>query len=297
LLVDVTGNTHRTEFCIDKLYSPDSSSGRLGLLEMRAFEMPPHHKMATAQHLLLRSVLAAFSKEPYRESLVKWGTSLHDRFMLPHFVRRDLADALTFLGERGFPLDPEWFDPHYQFRFPYYGQIVKDEVSLEVRGALEPWHVMGEEPAGGAQTRYVDSSIERVQVRLRGATSSRHTITCNGIEVPLHPTGMHGEFVAGVRYRAWQPSSCLHPTIGIHSPLHFDVYDRWNQRAIAGCTYYVTHPGGRAADKRPVNAAAAESRRIARFEMAGHTSGRYLPTQTGVNPSFPMTLDLRRRAD
>jgi uncharacterized protein (DUF2126 family)/transglutaminase-like putative cysteine protease len=297
LLVDSTGNTHRTEFCIDKLYSPDSSTGRLGLVEMRAFEMPPHHKMATAQHLLLRSVLGAFSKEPYREQLVKWGTSLHDKFMLPHFVRRDLADALSYLSERGFPLDPEWFDPHYQFRFPYYGKIVRDDVSVEVRGALEPWHVTGEESAGGGQARYVDSSVERVQVRMRGATSNRHMIVCNGVEVPLHPTGTHGEYVAGVRYRAWQPPSCLHPTIGIHSPLHFDIYDRWNQRAIAGCTYHVVHPGGRSDDARPINAAAAESRRIARFEAAGHTAGRYLPARWGVSPDFPMTLDLRRLAD
>ncbi|OQX67304.1 MAG: IMP dehydrogenase [Sorangiineae bacterium NIC37A_2] len=294
ILVDVTGNTHRTEFCIDKLYSPDSSTGRLGLLEMRAFEMPPHHRMATAQHLLLRSVLAAFSKNPYKEELVKWGTSLHDKFMLPHFVRRDLADALRYLSERGLHLDPEWFDPHYQFRFPFYGKVTSDDISLELRGALEPWHVLGEETSVAGQARYVDSSLERIQVRVRGATPGRHAVTCNGTLVPLHPTGTHGEYVAGVRYRAWQPPSCLHPTIGIHSPLHFSVYDRWNQRAIFGCTYHVVHPGGRAAEERPVNAAAAESRRIARFDAAGHTAGRYVPECWGVNPHFPMTLDLRR---
>lgn len=294
ILVDVTGNTHRTEFCIDKLYSPDSSTGRLGLVEMRAFEMPPHHRMATAQHLLLRSVLAAFSENPYKEDLVKWGTSLHDKFMLPHFVRRDLHDALGYLNERGMFIDPEWFDPHYQFRFPFYGKVTSTDISMEIRGALEPWHVLGEEGAPGGQARYVDSSLERVQVRVRGATPGRHSVTCNGTLVPLHPTGTHGEYVAGVRYRAWQPPSCLHPTIGIHSPLHFSVYDRWNERAIFGCTYHVVHPGGRADEERPVNAAAAESRRIARFESAGHTAGRYVPECWGVNPNFPMTLDLRR---
>jgi len=293
ILVDSTGNTHRTEFCIDKLYSPDSSSGRLGLLEMRAFEMPPHYRMATAQHLLLRSALAAFARRPYEEGLVKWGTTLADRFLLPHFVHADFKDALAFLHDRGFPLDPAWFEPHYQFRFPYYGSLVKDDVVMEVRGALEPWHVLGEESGAGGQTRYVDSSLERVQVKLKGATPGRHQVTCNGIEVPMHPTDVQGEFVAGVRYRAWQPPSCLHPTIGADGPLHIDLYDRWNRRAIAGCTYHIVHPGGRANEVRPVNAVAAESRRVARFEAQGHLARSYVPVTAGVNHDFPMTLDLR----
>jgi uncharacterized protein (DUF2126 family)/transglutaminase-like putative cysteine protease len=294
LLTDVTGNTHRTEFCIDKLYSPDSSTGRLGLVEMRAFEMPPHHRMASAQHLLVRSILAAFAHQPYDEALVKWGTSIHDRFLLPHFVRSDLVDALRFLQERGYPLDPEWFEPHFEFRFPYYGEIVKDDIILEVRGALEPWNVLGEEAGAGGQSRYVDSSVERIQVALRGATSSRHVACCNGVEIPLHPTGTRGESVAGIRYRAWQPPSCLHPTIGVHGPLRLDIFDKWNGRSIAGCTYHVVHPGGRANEVRPINAVAAESRRIARFEKAGHTPRSYQPIRAGVNPDFPATLDLRR---
>jgi uncharacterized protein (DUF2126 family) len=244
--------------------------------------------------LLVRSILAAFSERPYEERLVKWNTGLHDRFMLPHFVKQDLLDALGFLKERGFGLEPEWFEPHYQFRFPYYGEVVKDDVMLEVRGALEPWHVLGEEHAVGGQTRYVDSSVERIQVKVRGATPDRHLICCNGVKVPVHPTGTRGEFVGGIRFRAWQPPSCLHPTIGVHGPLRLDVYDRWNQRAIAGCTYHVVHPGGRANDDRPINAVAAESRRIARFEEAGHSPYAYAPRDAGVNPDFPMTLDLRR---
>ncbi len=293
LLVDLTGNTHRAEFCIDKLYSPDGSSGRLGLLEMRGFEMPPHHRMANAQQLLVRATLAAFLERPYVEGLAKWGTTLQDRFLLPHFVRHDLHDALSYLAERGFSLDPEWFEPHYQFRFPYYGHIVKDNVLLEVRGALEPWHVLGEESGAGGQARYVDSSLERVQIKVKGAIAERHLVCCNGVQIPLHPTGVRGEMVAGIRYRAWQPPSCLHPTIGIDAPLHLEIYDNWNQRAIAGCTYHVVHPGGRANEDRPINAVAAESRRIARFEHAGHTGGKYEPLRHGVNPHFPMTLDLR----
>ena len=294
LLTDVTGNTHRSEFCIDKLYSPDSATGRLGLLELRAFEMPPHYRMSSAQQLLLRALVSAFWDQPYRTPLVKWGTLLHDRFLLPHFVHQDFADVIKDLRGRGYAFDEEWFRPHYEFRFPFYGRIVKDSVLIEVRGALEPWHVLGEESAGGGQARYVDSSLERLQVRALGLTEGRHQITVNGYALPLQPTGTSGEGVAGVRYRAWQPPSCLHPTIGVHTPLHIDLYDSWNQRAIAGCTYHVVHPGGRANEARPVNAAAAESRRIARFDHMGHIPGRYVVRQAPIEPHFPFTLDLRR---
>lgn len=293
LLTDVTGNTHRTEFCIDKLYSPDSATGRLGLLEMRAFEMPPHHRMASAQHVLVRALLALFHEKPYQERLVKWGTSLHDKFLLPHFIKHDLVDALSYIRARGFDLDPTWFEPHYQFRFPYYGQFVKDDVLVEVRGALEPWHVLGEESSGGGQSRYVDSSLERIQIKARGLTPDRHLICVNGVVLPLHRTDVVSEGVAGVRYRAWQPPSCLHPTIGIDGPLRIELYDSWNRRAIAGSLYHVVHPGGRAAEDRPVNAVAAESRRIARFQHLGHTPTCYEPRRAGVNADFPMTLDLR----
>jgi uncharacterized protein (DUF2126 family) len=294
LLTDVTGNTHRSEFCIDKLYSPDGSAGRLGLLELRAFEMPPHYRMSSVQQLLLRSLLSAFWDQPYRTPLVKWGTLLHDRFLLPHFVQQDFAEVIKDLRGRGYAFDEEWFRPHYEFRFPFYGRIVKDGVYMEVRGALEPWHVLGEESTGGGQARYVDSSLERLQVRALGLTEGRHMVTVNGYALPLQPTGVAGEGVGGVRYRAWQPPSALHPTIGIHTPLHIDLYDSWNQRAIAGCTYHVVHPGGRANEARPVNAAAAESRRIARFDHMGHMPGRYAVRQPQIEPHFPFTLDLRR---
>ena len=254
---------------------------------------PPHQRMASAQHVLVRSLLALFHAQPYTERLVKWGTRLHDDFLLPHFVKHDLADALSYVRERGFDLDPEWFEPHYQFRFPFYGQMVKDSVVLEVRGALEPWHVLGEESSAGGQSRYVDSSLERIQIKAQGLVAGRHLVCVNGIEVPLRPTDVVGEGVAGVRYRAWQPPSCLHPTIGMDGPLHIDLFDTWNGRSISGCTYHVVHPGGRSAVDRPVNAVAAESRRIARFERGGHLPRRYEPKRLGVNPDFPLTLDLR----
>jgi uncharacterized protein (DUF2126 family) len=276
------------------MYSPDSATGRLGLLEFRGFEMPPHSRMAAAQLLLVRTLVAAFWERPYDKPLAKWSTVLHDKFLLPHFVQLDFQDVLSDLAGWGYTVPWEWFEAQYQFRFPYYGNVVKDGIELELRGAIEPWHVLGEETTAGGQSRYVDSSLERLEVRLSNIAGGRYTACCNGIEIPLHPTGVKGEYVAGIRYRAWQPPSCLHPTIGVHSPLHFDIYDRHNQRAIAGCTYHVVHSGGLAAENRPVNAVAAESRRVARFEQRGHTAGAYEPRRAGVNADYPMTLDLRR---
>ena len=294
LLIDVTGNTHRTEFCIDKLYSPDGPTGRLGLVELRSFEMPPHWQMSSAQQLLLRALVARFFTEPYATPLVKWGTALHDRFLLPYFVEQDFADVLADMRGSGYDLADDWFRPHQEFRFPFYGRVTKGAVTIELRMALEPWHVLGEETTAGGQARYVDSSLERIEVRAFGTTEGRHVVTCNGWALPMRPTGTGTESVCGVRYRAWQPPSCLHPTIGIHSPLHFDVYDKWNRRALFGCTYHVVHAGGLSPTDRPVNAASAESRRISRFDRMGHVPGSFGVAEPDIDPNFPMTLDLRR---
>jgi uncharacterized protein (DUF2126 family) len=286
LLTDLTGNTHRAEICIDKLYPADTASSRLGLVELRAFEMPPHARMSLAQQLLVRALIARFWKQPYRRKLIHWGNALHDRFMLPHYVELDFQDVLQDLRDAGYAFKDEWFAPHFEFRFPLIGSISAGGLTVELRQALEPWNVLGEEVSGGATARNVDSSVERLQVKITAAAGDRYVVLCNGRRVP-HPIG-------GVRYRAWQPPSCLHPNIPVHSPLVFDIVDTWSSRSIGGCVYHVSHPGGRANEELPVNAQEAESRRLARFSSLGHTPGAIAIPPEESNDEFPCTLDLRR---
>lgn len=316
LLIDITGNTHRAEFCIDKLYSPDSSTGRLGILEFRAFDMPPNKQMCIVQLLLLRSLVAWFWNKPYKAKLVRWGSGLYDKFLLPHYVQDDLEDVTRDLQHAGYPFHLSWLEPFFEFRFPLYGKIKVQDMELQLRMGIEPWHVLGEETASGGTARFVDSSVERLEVKVTNFNADRYVITCHGTPIPLRETAVRGEYVAGVRYRAWSPPSALHPTLGTDVPLVFDFVDTWNNRSIGGCTYHVTHPGGRSYDTFPVNAYEAEGRRISRFWNEGHTQGpitpanpysgieRYLeknqitrkfdPPAIKVNPDYPNTLDLRQ---
>lgn len=315
LLIDITGNTHRAEFCIDKLYAPGSATGRLGLLEFRGFEMPPHSRMSLVQALLIRTLVARFWNEPYKKPLVRWGTALHDKFMLPHYLWQDMKDVVADLERADYPFKADWLLPFEEFRFPHYGRVKLDEIEIELRWAVEPWNVLGEEIGSFGTARYVDSSVERLQVKLTGLTDSRFVLACNGRRVPLANTGRHGEYVAGVRYRAWAPPSALHPTIGVHTPLVFDLIDTWTGRSLGGCSYHVSHPGGRTYETFPVNAFEAESRRGNRFSTVAHTPGPYTPRpdldavrEFFTEPPRPMapppeespgeyphTLDLRRK--
>ncbi|MEM6764756.1 MAG: transglutaminase family protein [Bacteroidota bacterium] len=321
LLIDLTGNTHRAEFCIDKMYSPDSQSGRLGILEMRGFDMPPHKELCLTQLLLIRALTAVFWKQPYKKKLVRWGPALHDKFLIYHFVKEDLKEVVTYIQEHGVDFQLSWLEPFFEFRFPMLGKISLGEVKLGIRAGIEPWNVLGEEMSSSGTARFVDSSVERIEVTVEGLQPDRYQLLCNQTNVPLTETGTSGRYIAAIRYKAWNPPSALHPTIGADVPLVFDVYDSWNNRSIGGCTYHVSHPGGRNYDTFPVNSFEAEARRSNRFWEYNHTpkaveqiktqaspvteSLRYVSTayeavenvsikQMEPDAEYPYTLDLRK---
>ncbi|MGK3997455.1 DUF2126 domain-containing protein [Sorangium sp. So ce1024] len=294
LLVDMTGNTHRAEVSIDKLFDPQTAYGRQGLIELRAFEMPPHFRMAVAQTLLIRTLLAAFAEEPYSGKLVRWGQTLHDRFLLPYYLWRDFEDVLDYLKQRGLALPADAYRPFIELRCPVVGTLHAGDVTLEVRNAIEPWHVLGEELTTTGTSRYVDSSMERIEVRVQGLTPERHRVLVNGHVLPLRPTGTAGEHVGGVRFRAWAPPHSLHAHIGIHHPIHLDILDTWGKRSIGACAYHVWHPEGRAFDVAPLTRFEAAARRAQRFTLEGQTPWPITGQPAYPHEDAPYTLDLRR---
>jgi len=296
LLVDVTGNTHRAEFCVDKLASPDGPAGRLGLLELRAFEMAPNSRMALVQFLLVRSLVARFWKTPFQGRPIHWGTVLHDRFMLPHYLAEDMRAVVSELKTAGYAFDFEWLAPFFEFRFPLCGAVSCGTVALELRHALEPWPVLGEAATSSGTSRAVDASLDRLQVRLTGMDPGRHVLLCNGRRVPLHSTGVSGEFVAGIRYRARMFPSVLHATIGVHTPLAFDVVDAGGG-SLGGCSYHSAAPSGQDYGPLPADETEAAARRRARFVSRGPFAIKVRMPAVAPERDAPFTLDLRYQPD
>ncbi len=299
LLVDVTGNTHRAEFCIDKLNPPEGAGLQLGLLELRAFEMTPHYRMGLVEMLLVRALVSMLWKQPVEGGLIRWGAALHDRFLLPHFVFRDLTDVLDKLRKAGYGFEDGWFASHFEFRFPKIGSFESDGVEVELRRALEPWNVLAEETTSGGTVRTVDSSLERIQVKVTGLTlADRFALACNGRRVPLMPmneagSNEQGQAIAAIRYRARRLSAALHPTIPVHSPLVFDLIDTWKERSIGRCSYSTVAPDGTVYEGRPANAVEARQRRMERFVVSALDHSPMQAPGEERNPIYPMTLDLR----
>ncbi len=293
ILVDMTGNTHRAEFCIDKLYNPNQDNGRLGLVELRNFEMPPHPEMNLLQALLVRGLIAHFWKKPYHQKLIRWETLLHDKYMLPYYVWQDFKQIIHHLKNEGYAFQDEWFIPFFEFRFPKYGECKSHGLIFELRSALEPWPVLGEEVYKGSVSRAVDTAVERLQLKVTGKLPPYLIITCNKKKIHLHQTQNKDVQVAGIRFKAWNPPQSLHPTIQSQAPLIFDLYDLRYQRAIYGFTYHVMHHGGRSYEQAPINANEAEGRRLSRFQVGGHHSGSYSVENENSSNEFSYTLDLR----
>ena len=244
-----------------------------------------------------RAGRALLGRRRTQPRLVRWGTQLHDRFMLPHFVEQDFRDVLEELRARGLRASTRRGSRRTSSSASRRSASSRSAgVGLELRHALEPWHVLGEEPGArrhGALRRLVARAPAGARCAAGSATATR--VACNGRALPLHPTGTHGEYVAGVRYRAWQPPTCLHPTIPVHAPLVFDVVDTWLERSLGGCTYHVAHPGGRAYERLPGERVRGRgAARRALLAVRPHAGARQARAAPAAIPEFPLTLDLRR---
>ena len=246
LLVDVTGNTHRAEICIDKLYSPDGPTGRLGLVEFRALEMPPDARMCLAQQLLIRALIAKFWREPLDGKFVRWGTALHDRFMLPHFVWDDFIDVLADLGQSGFDFDPEWFEAQLEFRFPVFGDVAawrRHAGSAPGAGAVACARRGGRDRRHRALCRFLGraAAAQGRPASSPAATSSPATAAAADDRPPAAPARRSPACASRPGSR---PRVCI-PTIPVHAPLVFDIVDTWNRPFARRLRLSCRHPGGR----------------------------------------------------
>jgi len=304
LLQDVSGNTHRTVLCIDKLFPVQVPRLQLGLLEFRSFEMPSHTGLRLLQMLLLRAFVAWFWRHPCTKPLCRWGADLRDRWLLPYYLHQDFQTVLADLQAAGYPLQASWFTAWWERRFPQYGTVsLLDNPlrRLELRAALEPWPVIGTMDGGGA-SRPVDNSMERIQVMLTGAVGDRpqrealgdrYAVLCNGHRVPMRSTGTAGDYVGGVRFRARSTQTAPHPALAPHAPLVFQVLDTWQQTFLGGAIYHVQPPSGEPDQTLPESFEEARSRLTERFvPLQRGTFPDTIPPLI-LHPDTPMTLDLR----
>ncbi len=304
LLVDSTGNPHRTALCIDKLFPVDNPNLQLGLLEFRGFEMPPHGDLRLLQMLLVRGLVALFWQRPYTAPLRRLGATLGDRFLLPHYLMGDWQEIMADLDRGGYPFEAEWFDPFWQWRFPIYGRVSLGNNplrQLELRAALEPWPVLGDRSSAGT-ARPVDNSMERIQVRLIGAIgeppqadrlAQRYQVLCNGVPIPLRSTGRVGEYVAGVRYRARPADPSNSPVFSPQVPLTFEVLDTWQRLHLGGAQYHLSSPTGKTYEDLPTSPTEAQARVAERFIPFEGGPWRDKRPPLAIHPDSPHTLDLR----
>lgn len=278
LLLDLHGNTHKAEVSVDKFFNPFIPNGRLGLVEFRAIEMSPDAPTFLSIHALWRALAASLATRPFREPVRDWQGALHDRFLLPSFLERDLQEVLTYLEQDGFSFETSWFRTHLHFRFPFLAEESLGDGHWTLRRAVEPWPLLGEQPTpSGGLVRCVDSSTERLEIRLLGLPEETE-VRINGHLLPLetHPGG--GRF-GGVRFRtAWLPT-CLHPQVAPHTPLEISFLEHPGKQL--GVWHYLSLP----------LEADGKTRRVIPAKETRHPK-----LNTDQRPASRRTLDLRAAA-
>jgi uncharacterized protein (DUF2126 family) len=304
LLMDRSGNTHRAEISVDKLWNPFAPNGRLGLVEFRAFETHPAPAVQSVTALFVRAILARLAADPFNAPFVRWAGELHDRFFLPAFVWEDLAIICADLRNHGIAFDAEWLRAPWEFRFPKLGEFalpvsnLKSEISnptLVFRQALEAWPLLGESPNAGTVARTVDSSLDRIEARISEAKFLEGgLLLANGLPCAFRATA-GGAAACGIRYRAFYLSPSLQPHVPVHAPLLLEWVDRTTLTVVAAARWHVWNPANSAYAAAPADVTLAAARRAERWEYWPHTIGqpRFVP-KIDFPPEGRHTLDLRR---